>query len=80
MAMGLETADLMVQDSPQDKAREENQLLMRGQMVSNGQNDQDSLELPVHYELASQNPSQEVMAHISGHIQRMMQTGQRSLQ
>ena len=76
MAMGLETADLMVQDSPQDKAREENQLLMRGQMVSNGQNDQDSLELPVHYELASQNPSQEVMAHISGHIRRMMQTGQ----
>lgn len=74
-AYGLDVDKILIQNSPQDKAREENFLLGNNQMLALGEQDADALELPVHYELLLRNPSPAAIAHVQGHIQRILDQG-----
>lgn len=73
-AFNFDSERLLVQATPEDKAREENNLLRNSQQISIGPNDDDARELPIHYELAMREPSEAVLTHCMGHIQRAMAT------
>lgn len=74
-AFGFDTDRLLSQNTPQDKAREENALLGNEQMLMIGENDDDAQELMAHYELLLRQPSQAAAAHVMAHIQRLQQMG-----
>lgn len=74
---GFDVDSLINQNTPFDKATEENNLLRLGQMVSIFEQDEDAVHLPVHYqEVLQSGPNQGLMAHVMGHINRMMMQGQ----
>lgn len=76
VAVGFDAARFIVQNTPADKAREENRLLQVQQIVTNGENDVDAEELPVHFGAYTQQPTQELLEHIVGHLQRIAGQGQ----
>lgn len=73
---GFDANKLLYQNTPADKAREENKLLLNEQMVMISDLDQHALELPAHYEAALQGATQALIEHIKQHAQALMATGQ----
>lgn len=69
--LNFDTDEILPQNTPQDKAREENALLTRegNQQISIGELDDHVAELPVHYEAALSAPAPGLLQHIMGHIQ-----------
>jgi hypothetical protein len=65
----LPTDRLVISDTPQDKAREENAILERGQSVSISEQDDHMLELPEHYAAAMRGGQPVVLQHILQHVQ-----------
>lgn len=74
-AFGFDTEKLLAQVTPQDKAREENNLLENDQAIMIGEQDDDAGELPVHYESLMRKPTQAGASHVIAHIQRAAQMG-----
>lgn len=75
-AYGLDSDKLIPQNSPQDKAREENNLLANDQLISIGEQDMDAYELPVHYDQLLRLPNNSTLRHVIGHMIKMMNAGQ----
>lgn len=74
-AYGFDTDKLIAQDTPQDKAREENFILANDQMISIGQQDDHAAELTVHYEQVGVSPTPSLAAHIVAHFQTILEQG-----
>lgn len=73
---GLDGDKWLFQNTPQDKAREENHLLQENQVVGIAPNDDDFAHLPVHYEhMLTVGPVQALIAHVNGHIERILKQG-----
>lgn len=73
---GLDGDKWLFQNTPQDKAREENHLLQDNQVVGIAQEDDDFAHLPVHYEhMLMVGPVQAIIAHVNGHIERILKQG-----
>ena len=74
---GIDGARWIRQNSPLDKAMEENALLKLGQQVSILPDDEHGTHLPAHYQAILENgPNPAIMAHAMGHIQAMQMQGQ----
>lgn len=73
---GFEPDKWLIQNTPQDKAREENALLILDQMVMVWGQDDDSAHLPSHYDaLILNGPIPSLVQHIQQHFQRLLQFG-----
>lgn len=75
-AFGFDQNRWIAQNTPQDKAAEENKLLAVGQLISNGDDDMDQLELPVHFSALMSAPTDALVQHVIGHLQRIQQRGE----
>jgi len=75
-AYGFDQNRWIVQNTPQDKAAEENRLLQNNQVVGIGEADQDQLELPVHFNGFLQAPTDAQRGHIMGHLERIVGRGE----
>ena len=75
-AFGFDQNRWIAQNTPQDKATEENKLLQNNQMVMNGEEDMDQQELPVHFNSLLQAPTEAQKRHIAGHLQRIKERGE----
>jgi hypothetical protein len=73
---GFDSNRWIYQNTPTDKAREENTLLLNNQFLSVGEGDQHNLELPVHYEAVMQGLTQSLEGHIQEHLQALLAAGQ----
>lgn len=74
---GIDGAKWIRQNSPFDKAMEENALLVLGQQVGVLPDDEHSTHLPAHYQsLLEGGPNPAVISHIMGHLQLAQQQGQ----
>lgn len=74
---GFDSNAWIKQNSPIDKAREENELLKLNQFVEVWEQDEDAAHLPAHYEaILKFGPVPSLIAHTTGHINRMMQRGE----
>jgi hypothetical protein len=74
-AYGFNPEEWLRQNTPQDKAREENALLKLNQQVALWEGDDDVAHLPVHYELILQGgPIPAAIAHTRAHMQRCFMT------
>lgn len=74
---GFDSNAWIKQNSPIDKAREENELLKLNQFVEVWEQDEDAAHLPAHYEaILKYGPVPSLIAHTTGHINRMMQRGE----
>lgn len=68
--------DIILRNTPQDKAREENNILRNGQSVTILPNDDHAAELPVHYSEILKSPqNQAAFGHAMAHFQTMLQQG-----
>lgn len=73
---GLDTNNLINQNTAFDKAMEENNLLRVGQMVSVLPDDEHPVHLPVHYqEIINSGPQQGLIAHAMGHFNSILMAG-----
>lgn len=67
----------IIRDTPQDKAREEGNILLNGQNITIRPDDDHAAELPVHYQDLLKNPQNPATtAHVQAHMMAMMQQGQ----
>lgn len=67
---------IILRNTPQDKAREENNILRNGQSVTILPNDDHAAELPVHYaELLKAPQNQAAFGHTFAHYQSLLQMG-----
>lgn len=65
------------QNTPQDKAHEENALIVLNQFLQVAEDDDDAAHLPVHYQqLLEAGPVPAVVNHVMSHVQRMAQRGE----
>lgn len=65
------------QNTPFDKALEENSLLTNNQMVGILPDDEHAAHMPAHYQAILENgPNPALMSHVMGHLQMMQQQGQ----
>jgi len=72
---GFEPNRWLIQNNPQDTAREENALLRTGKMVSILPDERHELHLPVHYEVLRQTPTDAAVQHILLTLQAMQELG-----
>jgi len=72
---GFDGDSWIYQNTPADKAGEENMLLLNDQMVGIGEQDQHEAELPAHYAAVLKGPTQALLAHIQMHIQTVLEQG-----
>lgn len=73
--LDFDTDSLIYQNTPHDKAMEENGALANNQMVACGEQDDDAAELPAHYQRAIVEPTEAMIAHIGEHINRVLANG-----
>jgi hypothetical protein len=75
-AYGFNAENLILSLTPQDRAREENQFILK-QMVQPAEDDDDFAHLGVHYEVLMQNgPVETAMFHINEHVKRATLRGE----
>lgn len=75
-AYGFDGAKWILQETPQDTAREENNFLQTGRFVATQPNDDDGAHLPIHFDaLMKAGPQPALIQHARLHIQGAMQKG-----
>lgn len=74
-AHGFDGSRWLFQRTPQDKAAEENVLLLNEQQLTPGEQDEDAQELPIHFSGALQGGGPAMMQHIVAHLARLSQMG-----
>lgn len=65
----------LIQNTPYDKAQEENNLLLVGHLISVLPDDDDNIHLGIHYEAFAQSPNDNFAQHIAMHIMGAQQKG-----
>lgn len=75
-AFGFDENRWITQSSPQDKAREENKVLINNQRVEVGVDDEDQMELGVHFDAYQKSPAQALLEHIQQHLMRIQERGE----
>lgn len=74
---GFDASKWVRQVNDVDKAGEENQFLEQDQGLALGQQENDAMHLPQHYEAVKRvGPLDSLVNHIHGHIQRLQMSGQ----
>lgn len=75
-AYGFDGNAWLKQNTPQDKALEENSFLKINQFVAVWEQDEDKAHLPVHYQaMIEVGPAPALITHVKNHIDRLIQAG-----
>jgi len=74
-AYGLNTDRIIIQNTPQDQAKEENVLLKVDRQVEVLPNDEHAAHLPMHYDALMQVQNESLINHIRNHVQLASQGG-----